>query len=147
MDMNHEQYDAPQHAPRHQCLSVSEIERLAKAGVTVALCEIVPHSDPYIPPPPEPHNGRDLGMEQAIWERYVRSKRAGLGGRIDEPAVHGMMQPFKLLASQHGDKVWVSVHPMDAAYEPFMLEDIAVIFPSDALMAKIALWEKEHVTG
>ena len=133
----------PQFVQR-QHLTVTEIERLAKAGVSMTLCEIIPQSDPYTPPDPPPHNGRDLGMEQAIWERYVRSKRAAAHGRIDEPAHFGMIQPFKLLATQHGDKVVVSVHPTNFAYEPFTIEDVAVIFPSDALMAKIALWEKEH---
>jgi hypothetical protein len=126
-------------------LNITDIERLAKAGVQVSLVGIVPQPDPFPPTPPYPYNTAPK-MEDAIWDRWQRTKQArhtgnGGYGHID---LEGYIRPFQLLATQHGDKVFVSVHPTSLVYEPFMLEDDAVIFPSDALMAKIALWEKDH---
>jgi len=125
------------------CLSVSEIERLAKAGVNVTIGDgpghIWPQPDSFSAPiPPGPHTADP--MEKAIWDRWERSRRARTGPYMDL----GFTLPFRLLATQHGDKVWVSVHPTNFNYEPFQLTDDSAIYPSDALMAKIALWEREH---
>jgi hypothetical protein len=117
-------------------LSISEIERLAKAGVTLTVETVRPVSDPAGEYPTKPPTLSDL-----IWERYTRAIRAANNGR-DFP---GYCMPFELLATNHGDTTWVSVHPTNFNYEPFQLTDVAAIFPSDALMAKLALWEREHL--
>lgn len=126
-------------------LSVSDIVRLATAGVKVELGPIVPLCDDQCPIPPAPPDQHifmdDNQMEKAIWDRWERSKRAKMSaGRYGD--IH--QSPFKLLATQHGEKVWVSVHPHNFNYEPFQLQDQSAIFPSDALMAQLALWEQNH---
>lgn len=120
-------------------LCVSDIERLAKAGVQIGLTRIVPVSDPYPAAAHEaPHTAPP--MAEAIWERWRRSKR------VSRPPAYGdyLIPPFELLASQHGDKVWVSVHPTNYNYDPFQIQDDSAIFPSDGLMASLALWERHH---
>lgn len=120
-------------------LTVSDIERLAKSGVAMSIGEVHPITDP-LPPTEELH--QDIfpsPMAEAIWDRWKRSKYGMTGTHI-----HGFSMPFQLLASPHGDKVWVSVHPTNFNYEPFQLQDDAPIYPSDALMAKLALWEANH---
>lgn len=116
-------------------LQIHEIERLAKAGVTITMAEITPQSDwaayPTVQTQPK--------MAGAVWGRWRQSRHAR-----GHPEDYGAMVPFELLASQHGDKVWLSVHPTNFNYEPFQLQDHAAIFPSDALMAQLALWEQNH---
>jgi hypothetical protein len=136
-----EQPQARQAMPYVQ-LQVQEIERLANAGVKIELGPIVPTSD-IAPAHPTPPKHPYEHMADAIWERWTQSRRAS--GNFH--GLNGTMRPFQLMASQHGDKVWVSVHPNNFNYEPFQLQDEAVIFPSDALMATLALWEKNHPTG
>lgn len=117
-------------------LQISEIERLAKAGVAITLRDVTPCSD--VPPlmSPQPPN-----MVDAVWDRWHRARSARYDATV---CANGRVLPFQLLASQHGDKVWVSVHPENFNYEPFQLQDNAAIFPSDALMAQLALWEQHH---
>lgn len=121
-------------------LNISEIERLAKAGVKIELDSITPQSDP-----PEPWSPQHEPMAAAIWDRYNRTKRA-VSSPMDGYRL-GHLQPFELLASRHGDKVWVSVHPLNFVHEPFQLQDDALTFPSDTLMASLAMWEKGHPSG
>lgn len=123
-------------------LSVSEIERLAKAGVKVEIEPVRPVSDPS-DPGPQRGFGIEPPLEQAFWDRWRRSAKAKLGNQYEYRFETGLM-PFRVLATQHGDTVWVSIHPINFSYEPFQLKDVSAIFPSDALMANIALWEKEH---
>ncbi len=118
-------------------LSISDIERLAKAGVKVEIATVVPQADAPAPTT----DPRVSGLAGAIWDRYVRGKRARDG---DTYHGFGFQLPFELLATKHGDKIWVSVHPTSAIHEPFQLQDDALVFPSDALMASLALWEREH---
>ena len=122
----------------YQNLSISEVERLAKAGVPISLCKVVPTPDPYMPPPPSRHSSAN--MADAIWDRWHRAKTAN----NSHDAFTGYIRPYDILATRHNDKVYVSVHPTNL-HPPFMLEDVAAIFPSDALMASLALWEKEHL--
>jgi hypothetical protein len=119
-------------------VNISDIERLAKAGVQISLSNIAPQQDPY-PPEPHPYNKT---LADRIWDRWHMA-RMGANPHYRD----GMAKPFQLLASQHNDKVWVSVHPTNFSYEPFQLQDDAAIFPSDTLMANIALWEKNHPSG
>ena len=121
----------------HQ-LPVSDIERLAKAGVVINIGNVVPVCDPTPVVVPETRIQSIQSLEDAIWDRWYRTK--AVKGHRD----FGYELPFKLLASQHGDKVWVSLHPANSNYEPFQIQDDAVIFPSDALMAQLALWEQHH---
>jgi hypothetical protein len=123
-------------------ITVSDVERLTKAGVTITWHDIenclVP--DP-LQPPPYTETPKAASLADAIWERWKRTRRAK--SRPDRFDVLEM--PYQLLATEHGgDKVWVSVHPVNFNYEPFQLQDDSAIFPSDALMANLALWEREH---
>lgn len=121
-------------------LNIREIERLAKAGVSIVLDTITPQSDPY------EHNAEGQtkpAMARSVWDRWERNKMA-MQNQSPYESRFVISLPFELLASRHGDKVWVSVHPTNFNYEPFQLQDDALVFPSDTLMASIALWEKEH---
>jgi len=135
-------------------LPISDIERLAKAGVAMTIGDAPGQVSPY--PDPVTHHPNSTEQEQemtersyllqtrltkAIWYRWLRSKNA-MSPEYEPPRVQ--KHPFVMMATQHGDKVWVSIHPTNYTYEPFQLTDDSVIFPSDALMAKIALWESEH---
>lgn len=121
-------------------LQITDIERLAKAGVSVKIgmgddC-VCPQKDDA-PPPSDQYNE---GMTGSIWQRWHRRKHSAAHGKYSDPYV----TPFQLLATTHGDKVWVSLHPHASNYEPVQFVDDVAIFPSDALMANIALWEREH---
>lgn len=113
--------------PRRQ-LSVRDIERLASAGVKIELGTIDVLPDPY-------REALPIELADAIWQRWTRT---------NDVLERQLVRPYQLLATQYGDKVWVSVHPNHLEYEPFQLQDTAAIFPSDALMAQLALWEANH---
>lgn len=116
-------------------LSISDVERLAKAGVQITFSDIAAQIAPDGPPPQQSSRFEEPIMAEAIWDRWMRSKRA------HEPFYDGgHMRPWQLFASQHGDTVHVFVAPRNG--EPFILTDAATIFPSDALMASLALHEK-----
>lgn len=119
-------------------LHVADIERLAKAGVKIELEHVTPMADPIMHTEARPE-----AMADAIWQRWHRNKDA-ISGDVNRFYDRSNVMPFQLLASKHGDKVWVSVHPANFNYEPFQLQDNALVFPSDTLMAMLALWEKEH---
>lgn len=108
-------------------LSVSDIERMAKAGVVIAYKDIAGH----VVPDQQPERPRTL--EDAFWERWRRAN-------IPTAHIYGMWPPYRISTHPHGDKVTVFVQPHDKA--PFTLEDESCLYPSDALMAKLALWEK-----
>lgn len=134
----------PLHTKNPVALTVSDIERLAKAGVTMQIEHVIPMADP---PRDELRNVEDCHrnlnhLSRSLMQRWLQTKRARHSN--DYFTMDGLCVPWSILATQHGDKVWVSVHPLTEGYEPFQLTDEAVIFPSDALMAKLALWEKEH---
>jgi hypothetical protein len=128
-------------------LCVSEIERLAKAGVQIGLKDITPVSDP-MPAPPAPPFMNDWArlemaeLNKAFWERWLLNRRAmsptAFGG------LDGVMRPYVILASVVGDKVHISVHPSDNVTEPFTLVDDRATYPSDTLLASLKLWEKTH---
>jgi hypothetical protein len=119
-------------------LSVSDIERLAKAGVQISMGPVHPQSDMSYPTPP-PAPSTEMALEEAIWQRWQRNFNARSKSPFRFPA-EGELRPYRLLATEVGDKVFVSVHPYDSA--PFLLQDDTFIFPSDALMASLALYEQ-----
>ncbi len=112
-------------------LSVSDIERMAKAGVTIAYKDIAGHV--ATDPPPTVVAERLYTLEDAFWDRWYRANRPN-------PNTFGQVRPYTIAAHEHGDKVTVFVQPPGKA--PFMLEDESCLYPSDSLMAKLALWEK-----
>lgn len=134
-------------------LCVSDIERLAKAGVKIELGKVVAQADlpGFVIPPTTDGDIREMdrlsdignSLSKAIWSRWLRARRAIHDPDFGDP-LDGRQRPFSLMAHQYGDTVHVSVHPTDQTRLPFELTDSAIIFPSDALMAKIALWEKDN---
>lgn len=111
-------------------LTVSDVERLAKAGVKIEFEAI---RDQIRPDALMQTYDAPRTLEDAFWERWRRAN-------IRDDVNMGRMFPYKINASQHGDKVYVFVAPLDQP--PFILEDVSVLYPSDALMAKLALLEK-----
>lgn len=108
-------------------LSVTDIERLAKAGVKVEWKDIAAQVQPDFKQAP-------LTLVEAFWQRW---KRANPGNNLE---YYGRVQPWQIFATTYGEKVFVYVAPIDA--EPFILEDEKVLYPSDALIAKLHL--REH---
>lgn len=113
-------------------LSVSDVERLAKAGVTIKFTEIKNQIKPDDQMVPQPMFPPPRTLEEAFWDRW---KRAHLQRDYSFD-----VRPYNINASEHGGKVYVFVSPGDQP--PFILDDDAVLYPSDALMAKLALYEK-----
>lgn len=124
-------------------LTVSDIERLAKAGVTMAIGDaggqVMPVPD-FVERPLTQYERKPETLEDCFWLRWWRSRLC----RNISTHYNDAIPPFKVLATVHGDKVWVSIHPANFNYEPFQLQDAKAIFPSDALMASVALWENNH---
>ena len=108
-------------------LSVSDVERLAKAGVAITFSDV----QYQIQRDPE-EVVRVASLADSFWERWRRA---------NPPDYRTFGGPtFGIYASEYGDKVYVYVHPTDS--EPFILEDDKHLYPSDALMAKLHLREK-----
>lgn len=133
----HAQHTQFPYEPPRQPLRVSDVVKLASAGVVIEFKDIAAQVQSDGPDYP-PVQTTAPAMADAIWDRWHRTKRAGHEqfGFRDE----GTMRPWQLFATQHGDTVHVFVAPRGA--EPFVLTDAAAIFPSDALMASLALHEK-----
>lgn len=114
-------------------LSVSDVERLAKAGVAIRFEDIKYQIEPDTAAPPPQHFPMPRTLEEAFWDRWRRA-------HLPRENTFGAMIPYTINASEQGGKVYVFVSPGDQP--PFILEDDAVLYPSDALMAKLALYEK-----
>lgn len=116
------------HSPPNQ-LSVSDIERLAKAGVTMKFEEIqhivVPDSVAF--PPAQPYQLAD--------PLYDRLRRVDRTRNRDAFGVS-----IHLTAVEHGEDVYVFV--ATGRGEPVILKDKSFMYPSDALMAQIHLLEE-----
>lgn len=118
------------HFPTGNQLTVSDFERLAKAGVKIEFEQIANQIvQDRMPPPPQTCHRT---LNESFWDRYRRAHCHHY---------EGSMQPYDIHASAHGDKVYVFVMPSNTD-APFVLEDDAPLYPSDALMAKLVLWEK-----
>lgn len=119
--------------PPMAILTVSDYERLAKAGVKVEYADIK-HS--VVPDPVQKHSVVRIDTELAdlIVHRW---------NRIDERAMNGMEFPFLLSAVRHEDKIYVFVAPRPPhgrkSHGPVILEDDGKLYPSDALIAKLSL--------
>lgn len=113
-------------------LPVSDIVRLAASGVQFAPLDVIPVVDPLSYAPQ-----REAVMPRTLvdlfWDRYKRAEQA----RPDRG--FGELTPFTLYAYEYGQIVYVLFCPLDAV--PFIIEDAAPCFPSDALMAKVALYK------
>lgn len=113
-------------------VTVSDIERLAKAGVKMDWTEV---RDQVIPDPPRMAPETDMmprPLADLIWDRYRRT--------LNNTRQNLMTAPFQLFAAEHEEKVYVFVAPYGE--QPLIIEDERIIFPSDALIAKLALLEK-----
>ena len=115
-------------------LTVSEIERLAKAGVTMTFSEIAAQVVPdYMTPPNELHVD-PMTLEESFWQRWRRA-------HLPDPLTfRGDIAPYKIHCHERGDTVFIMVCPEKE--DPFIVFDEAILYPSDALMAKLALYEK-----
>ncbi|HEV2662792.1 MAG TPA: hypothetical protein VGU68_19455 [Ktedonobacteraceae bacterium] len=128
--------------PPRPRVSVSDVERLAKAGVTIpweAVREQVCRDEDF----PAPMQGKPRELEDTFWDRYNIAHHL---------AREFHTRYFRIACHQHGDKMAVVVMPWqhnEASFNnsgepPFIIEDEACLYPSDALMAKVALWERNR---
>lgn len=120
-------------------LSVSDIERLAKAGVQIKFEDIADHVAP------DPHIvGSDTftrknHLVHLFRERLMNRERVKQSDANDLN-LHGptmMIYMPDLWASAYKDKVYVFVATGNS--EPLILEDNVNLYPSDALLAKYDL--------
>lgn len=117
-------------------LTVSDIERLAKAGVTMSFDDIC-HQ--IMPDPPEVSQqdvfSHPCSLVESFWQRWRRANPSNPHSMV-------FVSPPYVIASatEYGDKVYVCVAPTDR--EPFILEDDKHLYPSDSLMAKLHLMER-----
>lgn len=116
-------------------LTVRDVERLAKAGVKIEFTQI---AEQVIPDPEAPqrmhHNYiAPTTLVDSFWDRWRRAYPS----RADE---FGRIAPWQIFAHEYDGIVYVLVCPYDEA--PFVLQDHAPLYPSDALMASLSLREK-----
>lgn len=129
---------------RQIALSVSDVERLAKAGVAVALDgNIVPMPDPV--PQHADGNGYRGGINtpeslvQPLIERLERAKAVGAGMGWRDPPVLADTHIFRAVV--HDDKVYVFCY--NGRTEPVILTDESNLYPSDKLVAAVHLFLSE----
>lgn len=114
-------------------LSVTDVERLAKAGIAITWNDIS-HSvlpDYMMQPPPTP-TSYEQALTDPIRERWRRANQHK-AGRFDvnpTASVH-------LSAVEYGEDIYVFV--ATGRGEPQILTDKSCLYPSDALMAQIHL--------
>lgn len=116
-------------------MMISEIERLAKAGVVVDLKDLMNRGlvqSDFMVMPPEPNTFPTL--DAAFWDRWKRNMRA------TRPDEYG----FGLIGFQFGAfETNDTVHCCVCDGTKFaVIEDQKALYPSDSLMAAIHLWEK-----
>lgn len=125
--------DAPwANAPPMVMLTVSDVERLAKAGVKIEFEQIKSQVRPD-PPSEDRDKWMRLPLVEAFWERWRRAN----------PPNHQTFNevgPWGIYASVFDDTVYVFVSPTDGP--PFIIEDQKHLYPSDSLMAALHLREK-----
>lgn len=118
-------------------LTVSDIERLAKAGVTMTFADVAAQitRDPPATPKTE-------YLADAIWKRWdVRSRDyAYLDVYSTDNGNPVRVDPFELYAvcGPNSTKVHVFVTPSKTR-RPVVIEDERTLFPSDALLTSLVL--------
>jgi len=108
-------------------LSVSDIERLVRAGVTTTFQDIAM----VVVPDPASYGS---ALVEAFWQRWDRAHRTDRDRVFAE-----QQQPYEIHAQSYAETVYVMVCPRSAP--PFIIEEHAGLYPSDALMAKLLLYE------
>lgn len=107
-------------------LTVSEVERLAKAGVKVEFKDIAAQVRPDIPESPHLFDNR---LVKPLVERRAASRCNSQDNFISFP--------FNAYVTRYGDKFYIFLST--GCHEPCILQDEAHLYPSDALMASIHL--------
>lgn len=119
-------------------LSVSDVERLAKAGVVINFNDVkhdLVSDMPEMTLGATPAPPQSL-LETAFWDRYRRNARAT---RPNDYHTEFHIQPFSFSAHETEDVV----HCCLCDGKDFVvIEDQKALYPSDALLAAIHLWGK-----
>lgn len=116
-------------------ICVSDIVKLAAAGVTMSFNDIKNQVIPDGPSEPRmrPIPLIDDTLAQALWSRVATNLQLIAG----EYSNLGFTRPYQLAAAKFEETIYVfAVAP---GHPPVILTDPAHCFPSDALMAKLAL--------
>ena len=112
-------------------LAISDIERLAKAGVAMTFKDI---ADQIMPDPPQPTTRLSLPSDpdaEAIYNRWYMNPENANRRQMS------FQESFRVSTARHGGIVHVFVAAINKA--PVIIEDDVSMFPSDALLAKIHL--------
>lgn len=130
-------------APRH-ALSVSDVERLAKAGVSINISDIAQQLVPD--PPPTPSHVFDTAAVSTLVKRLATISAFNDNfNQFMDGSGFLLRKYVSLAASLHGDKVYVFVHMR--GIEPLIIEDAKHLYPSDALIAKLTLLSQTAETA
>ncbi len=112
-------------------LAISDIERLAKAGVAMTFKDI---ADQIMPDPPPAQATPPLPFDpdaEAIYNRWYMNPENARRRQMS------FQENFRVATARHGDIVHVFVAALTKV--PVVIEDSVHMFPSDALLAKIHL--------
>jgi len=153
--MAHEEIGGVLGGPFHtmvprETVSVSDVERLAKAGVAVKWEDIASQvvRDENFPKKPEPAH-YDLKaplIERLLMEHRVRGAQQHGIGNVDNPFI-GTLGPASYhlwQATTYEGSSKVYVFAVFQNHPPLILEDESALYPSDALVTKIRLLEDQY---
>lgn len=128
-------------APRH-ALTVSDVERLAKAGVAINISDIAQQ----LVPDPTPSHVFDTAAVSTLVKRLATISAFNDNfNQFMDGSGFLLRKYVSLAASLHGDKVYVFVHLR--GIEPLIIEDAKHLYPSDALIAKLTLLSQTAETA
>ena len=124
-------------------LTVTDVERLAKAGVTMQWRDIAGQVMPDAPPPEQPLGLQHLSpLTELLLERWRRREVAKTANSpFPFPLDHSRIAYSwrAIHAASNNSMVYVFVLPDSGP--PAIIEDALDLFPSDALMASLILLE------
>lgn len=135
MSVLYKKYSGPVQAPDHivhadsdtqeiyHGLSVSDVERLAKAGVAIKFEDIWKQVHPDV----ETRQLFDNSLAKPLIERWAAPHQNDINRRL--------IFPFRAYVERYGDKFYVFIATQNGP--PVVIEDAAHLYPSDALMASI----------
>jgi hypothetical protein len=128
-------------------LSVSDVERLAKAGVKMEWAEM----RHQVRPDPVPDKTGMFDCTPLLRPLVARIRQQAISQSTKdhflspEPDVRMIQAASFMSAVAHGEKVYVFVAHDNQP--PVILEDDIHLYPSDALMAKLHLMDKFYKDG
>lgn len=121
--------------PRH-VMTVTEVERLAKAGVQINFADVASQIRPDTPKQVYCDSSEFIEPLVRRWERTDENNRRH---RFGPPTF-----PFHVSVFTNGEKMFVFVATFTVKCDPVILEDDPRLYPSDNLITKLHLLIESH---